>query len=200
MSVKSLAKELGVSEYALRKYAEEHKISKDTSNRGCYKFTQKDLDNIKAAYRKPKEETILYLLYRIYSASRRHYYIPAGFFASSDEALLKQFVAFQYSCANDYRKKCYNFYICTKRQTEIRMNKLKRKLGTSLFTKTTQALIPHFITSEKLPELIANKEIIKMIDFVPKDAREKLISPKVSFDTVSFEDLTDSDFLNLYEE
>jgi len=175
MSIHSLAKSLGISEYALRKYAEENHLERDSKSRSSgYKFSSEDLEKIKSSYGKKKKEKALYLMFRIYDSNRCHHYLPAGFFPLWQEQQLKDFVSMQYSCSNMYRKKCFNFFICNERQYKTRLRKLQNTLGNYLFEMTIKQIIPQMIKSEELGTLIENKEQIKYQNFVPKQVQEKL--------------------------
>lgn len=185
MSIHSLAKELGVSEYALRQYAEKHNLqnTRTKNNRRCgYKFTEQDLKNIKEEYSLKSNPEILFLMYRLYDKNfRNHLYLPAGFFPKKDEALLKEFVSMQYSITNSFGEKCYNFFICTRRQYDTRLKKLKSVLGNSLCNILEKELISKLITSENLPSYVKNKVIITYKNFVPKIIRDFLANNQPQF-------------------
>lgn len=172
MSIHSLAKELGVSEYALRKYAEQHNLqrTREKNNRRCgYKFTEEDLKFIKLLYSEKKNPSILFLMFRLYDkVARNHLYLPAGVFTKNDEELLKQFVSMQYSRENIFKEKCYNFFICSRRQYETRIKKLQNAFGDQYFNLICKELKEKIITPAKLSEYVDTKTRIKFKDFAPK--------------------------------
>lgn len=173
MSIHSLAKELGVSEYALRQYAKEH-MPKSKNTRDSYKFTQQDLKLIKLKYSDKKNPELIMLMFRIYDKNRNHLYLPAGIIPKKDEEIVKAFVEMQYSTANVFGEKCHNFFICSQRQVNTRLEKLKEILGYNLYVSSLEELTKKFLTTEKIKECVEKKIFISYKDFVPKSIRDFL--------------------------
>lgn len=189
MSIHSLAKELGVSEYALRQYAKEH-MPKSKNTRDSYKFTDQDLKIIRFKYSDYKNPKLIILMFRIYDKNRNHLYLPAGIIPRKDEELVKAFVEMQYSTANPFGEKCHNFFICTQRQFKTRLLKLEETLGYKLYAQTFEELNTKFLTTEKIKNYIDNKILITYKDFVPECLRDFLYTreTKKSISVISLND------------
>ncbi|WP_407397198.1 MerR family transcriptional regulator [Treponema sp.] len=188
MSIHSLAKELGISEYALRQYAEKHNLQKTRTknNRRCgYKFTEQDLAKIKLAYTSKKTPDVLFLMYRLYDKiARNHLYVGAGIFLKRDEELIEKFVSMQYSVSNSFHKKCFNFFICTQRQYETRTMKFASILSEPMYRQFCAEFQP--LTLELIKKYVDEKKRVSFEEFIPDAVRSMICDTVPRF--VSFDD------------
>lgn len=189
MSIHELAKEIGVSEYALKKYGKENGVFRaGDSSRYGYEFSKKDLQKIKADYKRfehkeKKTEPFIWIFYKcIFQPGNIRYSTPVGRFEIEDEALLKEFIHSQ-KYVSAYGKIACHFELVNNHTALLRISKIfNTKIDENFDLETVSKALP--LKIEDVQEAIKAKNQISQEElFGEKLSSEKIIS------TISLDDL-----------
>ena len=130
MSIHSLAKELGVSEYSLKKFARENNLERNgTARRNSYIFTPEDIQYIREYYNRYEHEPRLpdeyyWIFYKmVLPDGKKRFSTPLGRFSYKWKEKLKEFVKLQ-EYTSKFGRKANHFHIVGEHTAVLRIKKI----------------------------------------------------------------------------
>lgn len=159
MSIHSLAKELGVSEYSLKKLAKGSTLKrKGTSRRHGYVFQKEDLeylaeDYVRYAHDPKLEDEYTWIFYKkILSDGKTRFLTPIGRFNSYWNDKLEEFIRLQ-EYTSRYGKKANHFHIVGNHRAILRIKRifnLGKDISTADFEPYLENLVKQLPLSMRL--------------------------------------------------